>query len=85
MLDLSTKLLVKDAIPDACPRKFNAVLSAFNIVLVLAEIIAKTFPFLTFEPSLTFLLKIVSFPINLKADLQKSKPAIIPFCLAIIL
>ena len=40
--------------------------------------------FFILEPSLTLLMKIASSPTSLKAALQKSKPAIIPFCFAII-
>ena len=41
--------------------------------------------FLIFLPSEIFLIKTVSLPINLKAALQNSNPAIIPSCLAMIL
>ena len=65
-------------------KEFKAVLSAIKIVFVLAFISAITLFFLTLDPSLTLLIKIVSLPTSLKAALQKSKPAIIPFCFAII-
>ena len=55
------------------------------MVFVLALISAMTFPSLIFEPSFTFFIKIVSLLISLKAALQKSSPAITPFCFAIIL
>ena len=71
--------------PDAWLRKFKPVLSAIKIVFVLALISAITLFFLTLEPSLTLLIKITSLPTSLKAVLQKSNPAIIPFCFAIIL
>ena len=62
----------------------RAVLSAIKIVFVLALIIAITLFFFIFFPSFIFASNLTSLPINLKAVLQKSNPAIIPLCLAII-
>ena len=72
------------AIPEAWFKKFKAVLSAIKIVFVLAFISAIILFFLILDPSLTLLMKIDSLPTSLKAALQKSKPAITPFCFAII-
>ena len=84
LLTFWTNWLVDEAIPEAWFKKFKAVLSAIKIVFVLAFISAITLFFLTLEPSLTLLIKIVSLPTSLKAALQKSNPAIIPFWFAII-
>ena len=66
-------------------KKFKAVLSAVKIVFVLAFISAIILFFLIFFPSETFFDKNCFSSNNLKAVLQKSNPAIIPSCLAIIL
>ena len=85
LLIFFTNWLVIVAIPEASLRKFKAVLSAVKIVFVLAFILAITLFFFIFFPSETFFVKMLSLPINLKAVLQNSKPAITPSCLAIIL
>ena len=62
--------MVSEAIPEAWFKKFNAVLSAIKIVLVLAFISAMILFFLTLDPSLTLLVKIDSLPTSLKAALK---------------
>src|SRR3989338_3004363 len=83
-LILSTNLWVWVAIPDRCPKKFRAVLSAVRILMALPSIYAATLPALTIAPSLTAGLKINFLSTDLNTASMTPNPQMMPFSLKII-
>ena len=66
---LFTNWFVSVATPEIKPKKLRATLSLFKIALAFPFIIATTFPFFTFLPSLVFYLKLIFLSEYLKVFL----------------
>ena len=74
-----TNLFVIVATPEINPIKFKATLSALRILFALPFKIARTLPFLTFFPSIVFVIKMVFLSKVLNVSFAKLRPPIIQF------